>query len=1122
MASPYTANQISLSSGHVLFADPSQPWTPNNFPDLPSSSLILTAQGRAADGNVSTLTLTNQILYEAFEPDTIRSNLNKSFQVAQSGVITYAEAKVGFVSTSSAAFDYGTVSNFQQPAIGGVGIQDVVSGTPDTITNALGKLDAWIANAFLFQPPAVTPVEGEANSLWGGIRWNNFRTYAVLDQSIPYVNSILFLLGDPATPNYLTIEVTDPQYFPFRTFTDGISPNYAPLVRLRIFTDFFPFVNATTNAYSKAALAANCIRIVDESGTFVLPSVGKVVAIEKTNANDTYTTINLYIPNLPTTYSKDSSVPVRIVYLNSTAANTNIVITSTVQTSTGAPGPFQTIDSTGATQSALLYQLSTPIYSDQQHLISSPFYSSYTAEYTLKQLATAHTSNLGFLYGIPNPSAVPPPFSDYLNNTFSQSFVATCTPTQNITITGTNPYPIIPGAMWSTTFYANNSAQLSGVKSADPDGFIASKFPTLDLPPAVSSMTIQNLNSTYTRYISNNELRGIVPGSEAGTWTAVGSVSTDVVFLSSFGAPVATLEFQLSTPVQFNDSSYPGDRSTISVAYSYKNATGVKVTPASVALTTLAPFENFDLSTIASSISNGNQLRVNVLETQSNVAYQRYFYKTQPTGFQTLSTISTAICELQLRVGNTAIPNFYAPALKPQTLSSLIYEFKTEPENPPSTFQISTTVILSTTQISGLTTPTPHSPFFYDFTVMNFAHSYAFSNFASGVIQFNDSNVGPNTLYNTDVPIYDGMNPVTSLPIPQNTPLRLSSLAVYLTSNVYQDPSDPRDVRICATLTPANPVPPSTSMIVYNVLSSLFVDTVSYSSFASSFSLPTGSEGQRVLNLLPRIELPGTSNNMGDGVDSNGVIGLGLDVSISSFYTVSGSNMIEVSSFVSYSHLSNLSNALYTDFYTRELIYTNGHFMHPAGLNFSQFDVSHVGLSNSFPDFTYDLIYDVNNGYRYATFAYEFSTFATPTALRYAYVKVNRPNLVSTIGSSRAANNWWPDFPVNPVLVSSMKVRMHLRLLGSYYNGTYNTFESEWLNGFKEIDQLDFDDSIYDVGATLGISQTNDSAEYKVTFNRRYYTKLMALVRVGIAQDGSVYSGEPITFESMNVRLSDS
>jgi hypothetical protein len=276
-----------------------------------------------------------------------------------------------------------------------------------------------------------------------------------------------------------------------------------------------------------------------------------------------------------------------------------------------------------------------------------------------------------------------------------------------------------------------------------------------------------------------------------------------------------------------------------------------------------------------------------------------------------------------------------------------------------------------------------------------------------------------------------------------------------------------------------------------------------------------------VLSLLPRLELPGTVNDMGDSVDISGNFGIGLNVTTSSFFVVSDSNTITVSTSVFYSHASSLSNATYTDLYTRELLYTNAQFIHPAGHNFSQFSTNLVGVSNAFPDFTYDLVYDVNKGNRYATFAYEFPTNASPTASRFLYVKVNAPNLVSSIQATRAENNWWPNFPVSPYLMSTMKVRLHAKLLGAYYTGTYQTFESQWVNGFKEIDQFDFDDAVFDAGAAMGTEILGDSVEYKIAFNRRYYTKLMALVRVGIAQDGSVYSGEPITFTSMNVRVSD-
>jgi hypothetical protein len=252
--------------------------------------------------------------------------------------------------------------------------------------------------------------------------------------------------------------------------------------------------------------------------------------------------------------------------------------------------------------------------------------------------------------------------------------------------------------------------------------------------------------------------------------------------------------------------------------------------------------------------------------------------------------------------------------------------------------------------------------------------------------------------------------------------------------------------------------------------------------------------------------------------------GQGLNVSVSSFFIVSTSNTILVSSFVDYAHSSTLSS-IYTDVYSRELLYAGGQFIHPVGHNFTAFSGAALGQpSFSYPDFTFDLAGDVNGGYRYATFAFETQEYPSPTALRNLYVNVNGPSLISTISTARSFNNWWPDRVVPESLMSSLKVRMHVKLLGSYYVGTYNTLETAWINGFKEIDQITNDDAIYDAGAVLYGSTIGGSStlEYKLAFNRRFYTKLMALVRVGIAADAGIPTNEPITFESLGVRFSDS
>jgi hypothetical protein len=279
-----------------------------------------------------------------------------------------------------------------------------------------------------------------------------------------------------------------------------------------------------------------------------------------------------------------------------------------------------------------------------------------------------------------------------------------------------------------------------------------------------------------------------------------------------------------------------------------------------------------------------------------------------------------------------------------------------------------------------------------------------------------------------------------------------------------------------------------------------------------------------VISLLPRLEDPGTATNMNDGITSNGDYGTGLNVAISSFIFMS-SSQIAVSSFVDYQHTSSL-NAISTDPYSRELVHTYGRYIHPAGYNFTPFSGTALGNpSASYPDFTYDMYFDVNKGNRFASFMFEQPAFSSPTPIQYMMVAIHNPNFISSITMNRA-NNFFPRSPVVPQLVSSMRVHVHAKVIGEYDVGTIQTVETAWVNCFKQIDELTFNDTTYDVGgcSAMYVPTIGSNAGYMyayVHFNRRFYTKIGALVRVGISYDASIYSGDPLTFDAVSVSFSD-
>ena len=1090
-----------VSSGLLLFADSSQAWDPSKFPTLPSTNIAVTAQGTIATRNVSTITLTNSNIYAPFEPVSIQPQLKKQLQINSGGLITFEESKVGFVSTVAAAFT-AAVNQFEPSSIGGAAIQDVVSGVPDTITNALGKLDAWIANAFLLQPPAVRAAAAQTNSLYGGVRWTTFNTYSVLDKFVPYVNSIVIIVGDPTGTDYTTLEITDPSYFPYKTYRDGLSPQRNPLVSLRIFTDFLPAGEDVY--YTKKQLETQCIRIVTEAGDATFPDTGNVAAVSLTNGSSTYTTLSLLLPMLPMAYPLDNPVPVRVAYLNDTSGTTNIAQLSTVQTTTGGPSPPSTLAFLSATPAEIDLAVTKPLYSDATAQLQEPYFSTYTASYTYKQLAVANATQVGFQYGTPSPTQPPSTLSTYVGNTYGQSFVTWASPsTQTLQLTGlATPNPVAPGVVWSTSVLATNASFLPGEDGAGP--LVSTLFP-VDPAPTLASLPLTYADPTQVAPASS-----IFTTTYGGSgWTVGPSVGHDVLFLSTVGP----LAFTATSTVQYNDETYPGDRTPIQTRVRQTDSVGNSGVP--VTLTTTPTNNDYALATPFVNTANEAQIGAVLTDTQSTVGYTHHFYGADLSGYVTVSTITTATQSVQLSLTNTRIPSF-AGAPAAQTRSSAPYVFSTEFGARPSTTGVHPTTLTSTIFISGLATPTPYSQFCFDMSGANFAYRYTASTFASAQLVYNGGGVGPVSGASNNVVVLQGGTPVTTLPFPVNTVLTLSSLSVHAYADLYTDPNNPGILNIVATVTPANPAPQGQHISISTAIQE-YVDTVSYPHLGKFIST-TGTNGARILSLVPNAADLSTSEYfMDDGVNMIGDSGVGLNTGVSTYFTVLLPSTIQTASTILYDNTQPISS-IYTNYYSRELLFTNGYYIHPAGFNFTQFNDAF-----QYPDFTYDLYNDTTFGYRYASFAFEGPALASPTPYSYINVRVHSPSLGSTIQATRDVNNWWPNTLTNQLLVSSMKVRMHYKLLGTYNLGVTVPVETAWVNCLKQVDFYNFDDSVYDDGATYAVNTLGDGdIEYKMLVNRRYYQKTMVLVRVGIARDASQYSGEPITFESMSVRLSDS
>ncbi len=1078
MASPYVSRILNLSSGQIHFADPTKYWDPSDLPNLPSSLLSLGAQGVIEDQNVSTITFTNKLLYAPYEPSTIYSQLQKPFQLNQSGIVTYEESRMGVVSTLNASFTK-TVQTLYGSNVGGPGIHDVFTNDPDTITNAIGKLDSWIANAFLLQPPAVSTVAFETNSLFGSVRWENFKSYNVLDKAVPFVANILVIIGDPSTSDYVSLLIQDSDFFPYRQYQSGISPVNHPLVKIQLFTDFF--VSGGDINVSKAALPNVCIQLLDESGACVLPNSGKVCAIDYTDRTSTFTTMSLYLPNLTTAYPKNSQIPVSIAYLNKTQDTANIENTYAIISNVGIPSAPSSLTATS------FFTIVRPEFSDSNAGITLPYFSSYVIKNAPLQAASAHESNIGFKYGLSDVSNIATS-----SITLGVSYVSS--------IQTNTPSDLPYATLFSTSAYAVNSAFLSGPEANGV--YYSTLFPAYN-PSTIDTVTVQNSSLIFLHAPNAPDVRNI---QYSYGWDLTSNVAEAVAFVDNG----SSIYVKTSVPFAWNDASYPGDRSTITLTCLYTNDQN-SVQPVLTAV--MSTFnEDYTLNTPYTFTNSDATLEIRLRDVFSNADKQGYFYNADVVWSQTVSSFSTFNKQFQLSLTNTHINGFYG-SITQQTYSTPVYSIATDAPLTVSTTNAILTGITSTTMIAGIVAVEKHADFIFDIQGTNFANNYGGSNFATARILCNTVPMSPLNIYESNVFIYSNTTEVTTAPIPTNTILTLSSLGSYLYSNAYHDPFTPGLYAVQANLTSKIPNAPQSTKVV--PFYSTFIDHNSQN-YINNFSNTTGSNGMRVLSLLPRLENPGTQYNMNDGIDTAGMLSNGGNTTVSSFMFIDSNNALFVSSFVYYNHLSSLAT-VYTDPYSRELLYTNATYTHPGGYDFTGFGASNY----TYPNFTYDLVYDTNYGNRYASFLFETPVYTTPSTFQYVHVKVHKPSFVSTIGGLRSENCCFPLDPVDPTYMHDMKVRMHLKLFANYDVGTTEYIESAWVNCFKQSYFFTFDDTVYDVGGCISTFHTVDDVTYTVQINRRDYHKVGCLVRLGISQDGSIYNGEPISFENVSVSFSD-
>jgi hypothetical protein len=1054
-----------------------------DFPIMPSTSLSLGAQGRIEDATFRTMTFTNAVTYEPYEPAELRPDIPKVVHVDAGGVLSYQEPKVGFVSTSD--FLGNSLTSFLTSNGGGPGIKDILSGTPDTYTNALAKVDAWIGQTFIQQPPTITPAETEVTSLYAGVRWLNFNRFASLNTYIPYVSKFLFTIGNPAS-DHCTLELTNSALFPFKTYQDGISPQNAPLVRIRIFTDFF--LNSADALYNKASLTTNSIRVVSETGNATLPTNGDVIAFNYTNNTaGSYTTLSIYLPNLKTTYPKDTNIPVTVSFQNDVESQRVSTVMNAMISSVGAPSITSacTLGPTGISTFAVT--LRPPVYSDSLAQISTPYFKSYTVSTTMTGVAS---SNLGaesaYRYGVASTSNVP---GGYENYTLEYTYPYTTSNAVNSYIT-TN---LLAGTVWHTNVSATNSADLTGPAYAlefastmipSTSAYSASNLSTLVLPTPF----IRSSGTTFRTAYDSISLM----------WYVGAPVTNDVVFASTG----TVVQPYLSTVVQLNHHTYPGCRSNTEIQLLFTS----NGDPYSETLI-LSTFNNDYTSNTPLNYTNGSNIVSATLTDQFTGLGEKYYYNAQISSQYSLSPpvmpVRAASNTFAIRVTNRDISG--------NTIVNTAgtYTFNTEPIYPASTGAILGGEVLSTSYVSGLLTPAIGARFYFDLFGTNILYNLCASSFGHGTLYFSTLQASQRTEFTSNRIFNSANTRIIDTPFPANSTIRISSCFTTLTSNIFNNPANPQSFSLQSGVTAANPVS-FCSTLTSTLANTLYVDTVSLSTL-SQFTRTSNAYGRRIPSYIPRSELAITTSNIFDDVTVDGAYGQGLNVSTNTLMTMTSNNVFTYTG-ADYSHVTPIST-IYSHPYSRELLYMNGSYRHPAGQNFSVFNRSMLygNPSGVYPNFTNDLAVDSNGGFRYATFLYETSTF-TATPISYMNVRLHNPSLVSSITTTYTSNAFFPRYPVSQYMLNSTMTRMHAKLFGAYNVGISTATETAWMNGFKELDDVQLVDSVYDTAACADVTMDGNDVIYKTQFEQRYYTKIAAAVRIGISRDAP-----NLTFDAISV-----
>ena len=207
------------------------------------------------------------------------------------------------------------IAPFRPSTIGGTDIKDLSTGNPDTYTNALAKIDAWIYKNLIDQPPPPT-YNSQTNSVTSlSFYWKKPDQFKVgiLNVYSPYISSIHFELYSNIAPNSISSNL-------FSTFVFG--EGLVPFNRFQV--EGVEFTNSNSSIFNFNSVT-NTVQIGINS--------------EKFNYNNGPYNLNMYFKNYSSNiYStllfnpqnmglvSPPSAPQSVVFTNITTRTATIII----------------------------------------------------------------------------------------------------------------------------------------------------------------------------------------------------------------------------------------------------------------------------------------------------------------------------------------------------------------------------------------------------------------------------------------------------------------------------------------------------------------------------------------------------------------------------------------------------------------------------------------------------------------------------------------------------------------------------------------------------------------------------------------------------------------------------